>query len=258
MSVGIRGRKVPARRAAVLLDRHHLNSASVQCEHPAALRSSAAGSLPLRKSAVPQAGQLTSSVPAPRYGYAVVKPGRYSSRPCVIFALRAVLACVPHRCGPSSAKTPQSLPGVQDTAVRIRSRPLAQTVSGFRYAAPATDCAVLPASASWRPAPIRRSVPVRVHPDTPLDRQYRAHSFGPSRPRPRRPSSHPSRRSLPLLQGARGLPSAALQSPPPPHTRPPLRPRSTSFRALWHCQTLSRHPHNPRTTPRRLRDRTAP
>ena len=85
--------------------------------HPAALRSSAAGSLPLRKSAVPRAGQLTSSVPAPRYGFAVVIPGRYSSRPCVIFALRAVLACVPHRCGPSSAKTPQSLPGVQDTAV---------------------------------------------------------------------------------------------------------------------------------------------
>ena len=115
--MGIRGRKVPPRRAVALLDRHHPHSASVQCEHPAALRSSAAGSLPLRKSAVPQASQLTSSVPAPRYGFAVVKPGRYSSRPCVIFALRAVLACVPHRCGPSSAKTPQSLPGVQDTAV---------------------------------------------------------------------------------------------------------------------------------------------
>ena len=40
---------------------------------------------------------------------------------------------------------------------------------------------------------------------------------GPSRPRPPRPSAHSSRRSLPLLQGARGLPSAALQSPPPPH-----------------------------------------
>ena len=123
---------------------------------------------------------------------------------------------------------------------------------------PALDCAVPPASASLPPASIRRSVPVREDRCTPLDRQCVAHSFGPSRPRPRRPSSRPSRRSLPLLQGAQGLPSAALQSPPPPHTRPPPRPRSTSFRALWHCQTLSRHPHNPRTTARRLRDWTAP
>ena len=88
-----------------------------QCEHPAALRSSAAGSARHQKPAVRQAGQLAFEAVPPRYGFAVVIPGRYSSRPCVIFALRAVLACVPHRCGPSSAKTPQSLPGVQDTAV---------------------------------------------------------------------------------------------------------------------------------------------
>ena len=69
------------RTAVVLLDRHHPLSVSVGCEHPAALRSSAAGSLPLRKSAVPRAGQLTSSAPAPRYGFAVVIPGRYSSTP---------------------------------------------------------------------------------------------------------------------------------------------------------------------------------
>ena len=35
----------------------------------------------------------------------------------------------------------RSVPGRQDTAVRFRSRLLAQTVSGFRYATPATDCA---------------------------------------------------------------------------------------------------------------------
>ena len=69
------------RTAIVLLDRHHPLSVSVGCEHPAALRSSAAGSLPLRKSAAPQASQLTSSAPAPRYGFAVVIPGRYSSTP---------------------------------------------------------------------------------------------------------------------------------------------------------------------------------
>ena len=69
------------RIAVVLLDRHHPHSVFVSCEHPAALRSSAAGSLPLRKSAVPRAGQLTSSAPAPRYGFAVVIPGRYSFTP---------------------------------------------------------------------------------------------------------------------------------------------------------------------------------
>ena len=78
----IRGRKVQPRRAAVLLDRHLPHSASVQCGHPAALRSSAAGSLSLRKP-----GSRTSRQPrllrsAPRYGYAVVKPACYSSRDC--------------------------------------------------------------------------------------------------------------------------------------------------------------------------------
>ena len=115
--MGIRGRKVPPRRAAVLLDRRHPHSASVQCEHPAALRSSAAGSFQAVTPLPPQAPSEESRPSTPRYGFAVVKPGRYSSRPCVIFTLRAVLACVPHRCGPSSAKTPQSLPGSQDTAV---------------------------------------------------------------------------------------------------------------------------------------------
>ena len=178
------------------------------------------------------------------------------------FSLRAVLADAAVRTQLKRRKAFR--------AARTRpSRPLAQTVSVIadlfgsirrrpESALPATDCAVTHASASLPPASIRRSVPVRVHPGTPLDRQCVAHSLGPSRPRPRRPSSHTSRRSLPLLQGACSLPSAALQSPPPPHTRPPPRPRSTSFRALWHCQTLSRHTHNPRTTAWRLRDWTAP
>ena len=213
----------------------------MQCEQSSALRSSAAGSFQAVTPLPSQAPSEESRPSTPRYGFAVVKPGRYSSRPCVIFTLRAVLACVPHRCGPSSAKTPQSLPGSQDTALPRCWRRQSPDK-------PALDCARLrSASTSWRCTTIRRSVPVRVYPGTPLDRQFRAHSFGPSRPRPRRPSSHPSRRSLPLLQ-----------SPPPPNTRPPPRPRSTSFRALWHCLTLSRHPQGPRTQSRRLRDWTAP
>ena len=150
------------------------------------------------------------------------------------------------------AAIPPGLAGVQDTALLRCWRRQSPDK-------PALDCAGLrSASASWRRTSIRRVVPVRDHRCIPHQRLCVAHSFGPSRPRPRRPSSHPSRRSLPLLQGACSLPSAALQSPPPPHTRPPPRPRSTSFRVLWHCQTLSRHPRGPRTQSRRLRDWTAP
>ena len=120
------------------------------------------------------------------------------------------------------------------------SRPLAQTVSVIadlfgsirrrpESALPATDCAVPHASTSLPPASIRRSVPVREDRCTPHQSRCCAHSFGPSRPRPRRPSSHPSRQSLPLLQGACSLPSAALQSPPLSASRPPPRPRSTRF-----------------------------
>ena len=62
---GVRGRKVPPRRPSVLLDRHHPHSVSVQCEHPAASRTSGAGSFSLRKPAVgtsPLARLLRSSV----------------------------------------------------------------------------------------------------------------------------------------------------------------------------------------------------
>lgn len=45
----MRGREVPARRPSVLCEGNLSLSALVLCEHPAALRSSAAGLLPLRK-----------------------------------------------------------------------------------------------------------------------------------------------------------------------------------------------------------------
>ena len=153
----IRGRKVQPRRAAVLLNRHHPHSASVLCGHPAALRNSAAGSLPLRKSAVPQASQLTSSAPAPRYGFAVVIPGRNSSRPfrrstCARSSHLRQLK-LPQCSGPCSFRDRKAF-----RAGRIRpSRPLAQTVSVIadlfgsirrrpESALPATDCAGLRAA----------------------------------------------------------------------------------------------------------------
>ena len=77
----IRGRKVQPRRAAVLLDRHLPHSASVQCGHPAALRSSAAGSFLAVTPLPPQAPSEESRPSTPRYGFAVVIPGRYSSTP---------------------------------------------------------------------------------------------------------------------------------------------------------------------------------
>ena len=51
-AAGVRGRKVPPRGPSVPCEGHHSPSVSVVCGHPAALRSSAAGSLPLRKSAL--------------------------------------------------------------------------------------------------------------------------------------------------------------------------------------------------------------
>ncbi len=77
-----------------------------------------------------------------------IPPGLVSFPPCARSSLR---------CGPCSSPKPQSLPGRQGTAVRFRSRLLAQTVSviadllsGIRLrpalALPATDCAVPPAS----------------------------------------------------------------------------------------------------------------
>ena len=62
----IRGRKVQPRRAVVLLDRHHPHSASVQCVHPAALRSSAAGSFQAVTPLPPQAPSEESRPSTPR------------------------------------------------------------------------------------------------------------------------------------------------------------------------------------------------
>ena len=244
-----------ARTPSSRLDRHHSPSASVLCEQPGGSCSEAAGR-PVIKSQ--QSVKPASSLLKP-FLLGTASPWSYLA--AIPPGLASFLLCGrSSRAFRIAAVRPRQKRRKAFRAARVRpSRPLAQTLSDSADAPSAKDCAGLrPASASWRRTPIRRSVPVREDRHLPHQRLCVAHSFGPSRPRPRRPSSHPSRRSLPLLQGARGLPSAALQSPPPPHTRPPPRPRSTSFRALWHCQTLSRHPQGPHTQSRRLRDWTAP
>ena len=58
---------------------HH---AEQQCLHPAALRSSAAGSFQAVTPLPPQAPEEESRPSTPRYGFAVVIPGRHPSRPC--------------------------------------------------------------------------------------------------------------------------------------------------------------------------------
>ena len=77
---------------------------SVLCGQPAALCSKAAGRPGTKGQQSGQAGQLTFCTVPPRYGYAVVISGCYSSRPCVIFALWAVLAKLRSVLGKNAAK----------------------------------------------------------------------------------------------------------------------------------------------------------
>ena len=60
----------------------HTLSASVQCGQPSALCSAAAGRPGTKGRQSRQAGQPTFGTVPPRYGFAVVKPGRYSVRDC--------------------------------------------------------------------------------------------------------------------------------------------------------------------------------
>ena len=116
-----------------------------------------------------------------------------------------------------------SVPGRQDTAVRFRFRLLAQTVSGFRFAAPATDCAggmvpgltaasLLPSIREWA---VPSQTPEGVCPPT---------------------ASVSS-----AVPGSLASPFHGAPEPADPHAaRHPPGPRSTSFRALGYWETLSR------------------
>ena len=137
--------------------------------------------------------------------------------------LRRVITCLLF-LHTSAGKNPAgSVPGRQDTAVRIRSRLLAQTVSGFRFAAPATDCAggivpgltaasLLPSIREWA---VPSQTPEGVCPPT---------------------TSVSS-----AVPGSLASPFHGAPEPAAPHAaRHPPGPRSTSFRALGHWETLSR------------------
>ena len=129
----------------------------------------------------------------------------------------------------SAGKNPaRSVPGRQDTAVRIRSRLLAQTVSGFRYAAPATDCAggMVPGLTA-----------MNVFPSI---RQWAVPAQAPEGVCP------PTTSVSSAVPGSLASPFHGAPEPAAPHAaRHPPGPRSTSFRALWHWQTHSRRTRPP-------------
>lgn len=136
----------------------------------------------------------------------------------------------------SAGKNPAgSVPGRQEAAVPAAGADIVSLVHSCAVPQTAKDCAGA-AVPGLRPGVL-----------------YLRSGNGPSRPRPRRPSVCPSRRSLPLLQGALRLPSATLQSPPPPtSSRPPPGPRSTRFARSAPYGTgrltdaAQSHLHNPR------------
>ncbi len=128
----------------------------------------------------------------------------------------------------------RSVPGRQDTAVRIRSRLLAQTVSviadllsGIRLrpalALPATDCAGVTV-----PGLTAASL-------LPSIREWAVPSQAPEGVCP------PTTSVSSAVPGSLASPFHGAPEPAAPHAaRHPPGPRSTSFRALGHWETLSR------------------
>ena len=104
-----------------------------QCEDPAALGAS------LGVGPAPKAVCQNESATPPLAPFLQgrVQPGRYASRPCVIFALRAVLAQLRSVLG-KNATTPSGRPGHGRPGRWRRQSP----------DKPALDCAVAPASSS--------------------------------------------------------------------------------------------------------------
>ena len=100
-----------------------------------------------------------------------------------------------------------SVPGSQDAAVPAAGADIVSLVHSFAVPQTAKDCAVPHASAVWRPASIRRSVPVREYRCTPLQRPGVAHKVG--RPGPGR--------------GGRLPPTASVSSAAPGSLRSPFR-----------------------------------
>lgn len=145
-------------------------------------RRSRAGSVRQQKPAVPRAGQLAFAVSTPRYGFAVLY----------------LAAIPPHLCRGEPRQKCSGRPGCsRPRCCRLLAQRVSAPLCSGPHPAPVGARADVEASCfySWGGASSRgRRCPAWA--------LVRAHSFGPFRPRPRRPSAFPQRRSLPLLQGA--------------------------------------------------------
>ena len=137
--------------------------------------------------------------------------------------LRRVQTCLLFLHTSAGMNPARSVPGRQDTAVRFRSRLLAQTVSGFRFAAPATDCA-------WGMVPGLTAASL-----LPSIREWAVPSQAPEGVCP------PTTSVSSAVPGSLASPFHGAPEPAAPHAaRHPPGPRSTAFRALGHWETLSR------------------
>ena len=137
--------------------------------------------------------------------------------------LRRVITCLLFLHTSAGMNPARSVPGRQDTAVRIRSRLLAQTVSGFRFAAPATDCA-------WGMVPGLTAASL-----LPSIREWAVPSQAPEGVCP------PTTSGSSAVPGSLASPFHGAPEPAAPHAaRHTPGPRSTSFRALGYWETLSR------------------
>ena len=137
---------------------------------------SAAGSFQAVTPLPPQAPSEESRPSTPRYGYAVVVPGRYSSKPCVFSALCTVLAAL-RSVLVSKATKPSGQPGGRRSACWRRQCRDSATLHP-RQTAPERQCLASPRAL------------------------YHDSGSEPFRLRAVRPSVLLHRRSLPLLQGA--------------------------------------------------------
>ena len=204
----MRGREVPPRRPSVPCDRHHSTSTFVVCEHPAALRS-------IRCWVVPGRDSSSSAGSVRRV------PSLHSA-----VSLRLVYTWPLFLHASTGVNPAGSVPGSQEAGV-----PPAGAARTHRHQA------VIKKRRFSRRYTLRRWDSAGLR----LQRSTAVRASEPSRLRAGMPSVLPHRRSLPLLQGALRLPSAALQSPPSPH-----------------CQTRSRLAQTPPHRSCRLRDWTVP
>ena len=236
----MRGRKVPSRIPSVLCDRHHSLGASVQCEQSAALGASL-GVGPAQKvssrdkpASSPFAPFLLGTA-SPCYHLAAIpthprrgKPRRKcSGRPGCGRPGRWRRHC---QFGLRTSRCPNRQ--------RLRGSARISVVALYLYS---SDSACSREPLYPAPTSVRRS------------------QGGPYRPRPGRPSAT---HSVGLFRCSRepvvSLPRRS-RARRPHAARPPPRPRSTSFRALWHWKTCRRLPHRgqresqPNLPPGRLR-----